>query len=153
MTGFDEVIDVRSPAEYAEDHIQGAINCPALDNAERARIGTLYKQVSPFAARKAGAVLILRHIAEHIEQRFLDRDRGWRPLTTTTFALLPAILSAPFRRLARSAPLAFGSLREAGAGASGARRNPPRGAATLAERRAPGAMRPEGRRDTGARLA
>ena len=80
MTGFDEVIDVRSPAEYAEDHIQGAINCPALDNAERARIGTLYKQVSPFAARKAGAVLILRHIAEHIEQRFLDRDRGWRPL-------------------------------------------------------------------------
>jgi len=80
MAGFDEVIDVRSPAEYAEDHIPGAINCPALEDAERAHIGTLYKQVSPFAAKRAGAVLILRHIASHIEHRFLDRAREWRPL-------------------------------------------------------------------------
>jgi tRNA 2-selenouridine synthase len=80
MAGFDEVIDVRSPAEFAEDHIPGAINCPVLDNEERARIGTLYKQDSPFAAKKAGAVLVLRHIAEHIEARFMDRGRDWRPL-------------------------------------------------------------------------
>ena len=50
---FDTIIDVRSPAEFAEDHIPGAINCPVLDNEERIRVGTLYKQVSPFEARKS----------------------------------------------------------------------------------------------------
>ena len=60
---FDAVIDVRSPAEYAEDHIPGAVSCPVLDDAERARVGTLYKQVSPFQARKLGAALVARNIA------------------------------------------------------------------------------------------
>lgn len=77
---FDEVIDVRSPSEFAEDHIPGAINCPVLDDAERARIGTLYKQVSPFAARKAGAALAARNIARHLEERFADHPKSWRPL-------------------------------------------------------------------------
>ncbi|HBS99966.1 MAG TPA: tRNA 2-selenouridine(34) synthase MnmH, partial [Citreicella sp.] len=53
--GFDTVIDVRSPAEFAEDHVPGAINLPVLDNEERARVGTIYKQQSPFLARKLGA--------------------------------------------------------------------------------------------------
>jgi len=48
--GFDAIIDTRSPAEYAEDHLPGAINLPVLDNEERARIGTLHKQVSAFEA-------------------------------------------------------------------------------------------------------
>ena len=52
---FDEIIDVRSPAEFAEDHLPGAINCPVLDDDERIQVGTLYKQVSPFEARKLGA--------------------------------------------------------------------------------------------------
>ena len=77
---FDAIIDVRSPAEYAEDHIPGAINCPVLDDDERIRIGTLYKQVSPFEARKAGAVLVARNIARHIEACFLERPKAWRPL-------------------------------------------------------------------------
>jgi tRNA 2-selenouridine synthase len=77
---FDEIIDVRSPAEFAEDHMPGAVNCPVLSDEERARVGTLYKQVSPFAARKLGAVLVARRIAEHIETRFFDRPREWRPL-------------------------------------------------------------------------
>ena len=51
---FDTIIDVRSPSEYAEDHVPGEINCPVLDDEERARVGTLYKQVSPFEARKVG---------------------------------------------------------------------------------------------------
>ncbi|MBI1943149.1 MAG: tRNA 2-selenouridine(34) synthase MnmH, partial [Betaproteobacteria bacterium] len=50
-SGFDAIIDVRSPAEFAEDHIPGAISCPVLDDGERARVGTLYKQVSPFEAK------------------------------------------------------------------------------------------------------
>ncbi|MBM3391009.1 MAG: tRNA 2-selenouridine(34) synthase MnmH [Betaproteobacteria bacterium] len=77
---FDEIIDVRSPAEYAEDHMPGAVNCPVLSNEERARVGTIYKQESPFAAKKLGAALVARHIAGHIETRFLDRPREWKPL-------------------------------------------------------------------------
>lgn len=80
IDGFDSIIDVRSPAEFAQDHVPGAINCPVLDDAERARIGTMYQQVSPFAARRAGAVLVARNIARHIEERFQDNEKGWRPL-------------------------------------------------------------------------
>lgn len=78
--GFDTVIDVRSPAEHAEDHIPGAVSLPVLDNAERARVGTLYKQTSPFAARKIGAALVFRNAADHIEHRLAHHDRNWRPL-------------------------------------------------------------------------
>lgn len=77
---FDAIIDARSPAEYAEDHLPGAINCPVLDDAERARVGTLYKQSSPFEAKKVGAALVARNIARHIEARFLDKPRDWKPL-------------------------------------------------------------------------
>lgn len=77
---FDTVIDVRSPAEFAEDHVPGAINCPVLDDAERAAIGTLYKQVSPFDAKKRGAALVAKNIARHIESTFLAHGRDWRPL-------------------------------------------------------------------------
>ena len=58
---FDTVIDVRSPAEFAEDHLPGAINLPVLDNEERARVGTIYVQQSPFLARKLGAALVFRN--------------------------------------------------------------------------------------------
>lgn len=78
--GFDEIIDVRAPAEYAEDHLPGAINLPVLDDAERARVGTIYKQVAPFAARKIGAALVARNAARHIEEALADKPGGWRPL-------------------------------------------------------------------------
>jgi len=77
---FDEIIDARSPAEYAEDRLPGAISCPVLDDQQRAQVGTLYKQESPFAAKKIGAALVARNIAGHIEQLFLDKPRDWRPL-------------------------------------------------------------------------
>ena len=77
---FDLVIDVRSPAEFALDHIPGAVNYPVLNNEERAQIGTLYKQESPFAAKKLGAALVSRNIASHLENYFLDYPREWRPL-------------------------------------------------------------------------
>jgi len=77
---FDAIIDARSPAEYADDHVPGAINCPVLSNEERAQVGTLYVQVSPFEARKLGAVLVARNIASHLEACFLDKPRHWRPL-------------------------------------------------------------------------
>ncbi len=80
LDAFDEVIDVRSPAEFALDHVPQAVSCPVLDDAERAQIGTLYKQVSPFEAKKAGAALVSKNIARHIEERFRGRGRDWRPL-------------------------------------------------------------------------
>lgn len=80
LDGYDAIIDVRSPAEYAEDHIPGAINCPVLDNEERVRVGTLYKQVNAFEAKKVGAALVARNIAHHIERCFLDKPKQWKPL-------------------------------------------------------------------------
>ena len=77
---FDLIIDVRSPAEFALDHIPGAVNYPVLNNEERAQIGTLYKQVSPFAAKKLGAALVSRNIAHHLENQLLELPREWRPL-------------------------------------------------------------------------
>jgi len=78
--GYDTVIDVRSPAEYAEDHVPGAINLPVLSNEERARVGTIYKQVSPFDARKLGAALVFRNAANHIETALSHHDGAWQPL-------------------------------------------------------------------------
>ena len=67
LSSFDAILDVRSPSEFAEDHLPGAINLPVLDDAERARVGTLYKQVSPFEAKRVGAALVARNIAHHVE--------------------------------------------------------------------------------------
>ncbi|MGJ8609803.1 MAG: tRNA 2-selenouridine(34) synthase MnmH [Octadecabacter sp.] len=78
--GFDTVIDVRSPAEFAEDHVPGAINLPALSNAERAKVGTIYVQDAPFKARKIGAALVARNVAAHLQGPLADKDGGWRPL-------------------------------------------------------------------------
>lgn len=77
---FDEIIDVRTPTEFAEDHIPGAVNCPVLSDEERISVGTLYKQVSPFEARKVGAALVAKNIAQHLQTRFRDRPKSWRPL-------------------------------------------------------------------------
>ncbi|MBI1172938.1 tRNA 2-selenouridine(34) synthase MnmH [bacterium] len=78
--GFDAIIDVRAPAEYVEDHLPGAISLPVLDDAERARVGTIYKQVSPFTARKLGAALVSRNAARHLEGPLAEMPGGWRPL-------------------------------------------------------------------------
>ena len=80
LNEFDEIIDVRTPAEFADDHIPGAINCPVLSNEERITVGTLYKQVSPFEARKVGAAFVARNIAEHLQTHFSSHPKSWRPL-------------------------------------------------------------------------
>ena len=78
--GFDTVIDVRSPAEFAEDHVPGAINLPALFNDERARVGTIYVQEAPFKARKIGAARVARNVAEPLDAPPKDIAGSWRPL-------------------------------------------------------------------------
>jgi tRNA 2-selenouridine synthase len=80
LTRFDEIVDVRTPLEFAEDHIPGAINAPVLSNEERVIVGTMYKQVSPFEATRVGAAMVARNIAHHLETTFAGRPRNWRPL-------------------------------------------------------------------------
>ncbi len=80
LNEFDQVIDVRTPSEFALDHVPGAINCPVLGEEERARVGILYKQESSFKAKKVGAALVARNIATHLETVFQDKPRDWRPL-------------------------------------------------------------------------
>ncbi|MEM8849073.1 MAG: tRNA 2-selenouridine(34) synthase MnmH [Pseudomonadota bacterium] len=77
---FDDIIDVRAPAEFAEDHMPGAINLPVLSDRERAKVGTIYVRQDRFLARKIGAALVARNAAAHIDGPLADRDGGWRPL-------------------------------------------------------------------------
>lgn len=77
---FEEVIDVRSPTEYAVDHIPGARNFPALGDGDRHRVGTLYKQVSAFEAKKHGAAIISENIAAYLRRHFTSRSSEWQPL-------------------------------------------------------------------------
>ena len=78
---FDILIDARSEGEYEEDHLPGAVNWPTLNNEERRDIGTLYKQVNAFEAKKRGAALAARNIAAHIEREVIDKPKDWKPLT------------------------------------------------------------------------
>lgn len=77
---YSEIIDVRSESEYAQDHIPGAVNLPVLDDAQRVKVGTLYKQVCPFDARKVGAALVAQNIAEHLNTHFASKAQDYQPL-------------------------------------------------------------------------
>jgi tRNA 2-selenouridine synthase len=80
LHSFDAIIDARSESEFALDHLPGAINCPVLNDAERILVGTTYKQVNAFEAKKIGAPLVAHNIAHAIETLFLDKPRDWKPL-------------------------------------------------------------------------
>ena len=77
---FDTIIDVRSPLEFAEDHIVGAINCPVLSDLERQKVGTIYKKESSFKAKIIGSSLTAKNIAFHIENNFMEKKGSWQPL-------------------------------------------------------------------------
>ena len=77
---FDCVIDARSPAEFALDHIPGAINCPVLDDSQRHIVGTLYKQQGAFEARRLGGAMVAENLARHLRQRFQHQPAHWKPL-------------------------------------------------------------------------
>ena len=79
ISEFSDIIDVRTPAEFAEDHIPGAINLPVLSNAERITVGTLYHQ-SPFEGKKLGAALIAKNISTHIQEHLIHHPKEWKPL-------------------------------------------------------------------------
>ena len=80
LADFSCVIDARSEGEYAEDHLPGAVNWPSLHDDERQLVGTRYKQISQFDAKKLGAALVAKNIAEHLQRDVLDKPREWQPL-------------------------------------------------------------------------
>jgi tRNA 2-selenouridine synthase len=80
LASFADRIDVRSPSEFAEDHVPGAINLPVLDDGERALVGTIYVQQSAFEARKAGAPIVARNIAKIVDTYVRDKPHEFAPL-------------------------------------------------------------------------
>ena len=80
LDSFDAIIDARSESEFAEDRLPGAVNWPSLHDAERILVGTRYRQISDFEARRIGAVMVARNIAEHLQRETQDKPREWRPL-------------------------------------------------------------------------
>lgn len=48
------MVDVRSPKEFKEASIPGALNIPVFNDEERAEVGTIYKQVGQAEAKKRG---------------------------------------------------------------------------------------------------
>lgn len=77
---YSAIIDARTPAEFELDHVPGAINCPVLSNEERITIGTIYKQVSPFEAKRLGAAMVAANLAKHLHTTFADKPANWKPL-------------------------------------------------------------------------
>ncbi|MGJ5619578.1 tRNA 2-selenouridine(34) synthase MnmH [Sulfitobacter sp. MF3-043] len=78
--GVDTIIDVRAPSEFAEDHVPGAINLPVLSDDERAEVGTVYAQVSPFSARKIGGAMLAQNTAHHLRGPLAEKQGDWQPL-------------------------------------------------------------------------
>jgi len=76
LAGWDAIVDARSPSEFAEDHLPGAVNCPVLDDDERELVGTAYKQRGSFEAKRLGAPLVAANIARIIATQFADRPKG-----------------------------------------------------------------------------
>jgi tRNA 2-selenouridine synthase len=60
---WDVVLDARSPSEYEEDRLLGALSTPVLDDDERAEVGTLYAANS-FQARVRGASLVANRLSK-----------------------------------------------------------------------------------------
>ena len=79
LSGFDAALDARTPDEFAEDRIPGAINLPALSNEERAEIGRAHRS-DPFTARRRGAGLLAMNVARHLEKQLAGHPKSWRPL-------------------------------------------------------------------------
>jgi tRNA 2-selenouridine synthase len=80
LHAYDTVIDARSPAEFALDHIPGAINCPVLNDEERRIVGTLYVQTGAFEARRIGGAMVAANLARHLSTCFADKGPKWKPL-------------------------------------------------------------------------
>ncbi len=73
------MLDVRSPGEYAQGHIPGAVSFPLFSDEERAKVGTCYKQVGRDEAVELGFEIAGPKCAEFIRQaKALAPERSLR---------------------------------------------------------------------------
>jgi tRNA 2-selenouridine synthase len=63
-----KLVDLRSPSEFALGAMPHAINLPLFDDAERAEVGTLYKQVGKTEAVQRGLELVAQKIPRFLEE-------------------------------------------------------------------------------------
>ena len=75
-----EIIDVRSPSEFNNDHIPGSINIPILNDQQRHDVGKTYKEVNPFKAKIMGASIISKNISKFLDNEFFSRKGSWQAL-------------------------------------------------------------------------
>lgn len=61
-------IDVRSPSEFEDDTIPGAINIPLFNDEERKAVGTTYVQVNKVEAKKLGVRLLSPKLPDMLDQ-------------------------------------------------------------------------------------
>jgi tRNA 2-selenouridine synthase len=70
------VLDVRSPGEYAQGHIPGALSFPLFSDEERAQVGTFYKQKGKEAALELGLEFVGPKMAGFVQKaKTLAPDR------------------------------------------------------------------------------
>ncbi len=79
LVEFSSIIDVRSPIEFTDDHLPGAVNLPVLSDEQRVEVGTLHKH-DPFSARILGARYISVNCAEHLRTLEQTWSRDHQPL-------------------------------------------------------------------------
>jgi len=77
---FDDILDVRSPLEYKEDHIPYSKNLPVLNDIQRKKVGIIYKNESAFIAKKIGAAFVSANISRHIKKKLLSKPGDWKVL-------------------------------------------------------------------------
>ncbi|MFY0546159.1 tRNA 2-selenouridine(34) synthase MnmH [Brevibacillus sp. H7] len=106
--GYGNLIDVRSPGEFARDTIPGAVNIPLFSDAERAQVGTAYKREGQAAAQWLGMQIVspkMEELMRAIRQRAEELGEpptifcwrgGMRSRAMATFATFSGI---PVRRL------------------------------------------------------
>ena len=80
LAGYDVIIDARSPGEFAEDHVPGAINLPVLTDEERREVGTIYVQESRFKARRIGGAYVARNVGRYLQTVMADWPAAHQPL-------------------------------------------------------------------------
>jgi tRNA 2-selenouridine synthase len=77
---FNVLLDARTPAEFALDHVPDALNTPVLNDEQRITVGTLDKQISSFEAKRVGAGMVSSNIGELLKNPLFQQPRDWSPL-------------------------------------------------------------------------
>jgi len=93
------LIDLRAPVEFADDHLEGALNLPLFDDVERALVGTLYARQSPEKAFETARELVLEHVGGLV--RRIEELAGWKAPERDLRAVVESITAGGIAELER----------------------------------------------------